>query len=153
MHFVQSRIATPEGIVVVFALGALYAFYRFWIASQSTIRANEPQALARAGVSAVAALLGGFILSALVTLPFHQSRAAFIVTGFYFAFGLYLIVRLAIVPRYFGRDGDFASYAEGSRLLRQGGTATLEIPDGRAVRGARGRSGDLSPGKRYAKQP
>ncbi len=135
MHFVQSRIATPEGIVVVFALGALYAFYRFWIASQSTIRANEPQAFARAGVSAVAALLGGFILSALVTLPFHQSRAAFIVTGFYFAFGLYLIARLAIVPRYFGRDGDFASYAEGSRLLRQGGTATLEIPDGRSVRG------------------
>ncbi|HET7814271.1 MAG TPA: glycosyltransferase family 39 protein, partial [Candidatus Baltobacteraceae bacterium] len=38
MHFVQSRIATPEGIVVVFALGTLYAFYRFWIASQSVVR-------------------------------------------------------------------------------------------------------------------
>jgi len=135
MHFVQSRIATPEGIVVVFALGALYAFYRFWIASQSTIRPHEPQTLARTGASALGALLGGFILSALLTLPFHQSRAALVVTGFYFAFGLYLILRLAILPRYFGRAGEFASYAEGSRLLRQAGTAALETPDGRIVRG------------------
>ena len=135
MHFVQSRIATPEGIVVVFALGALYAFYRFWIASQSTIRANEPQTFSRAGISAAAALIGGFALGALVTLPFHQSRAALVVTGFYFAFGLYLILRLVIVPRFFGSAGEFASYAEGARLLRQAGTATLETPDGRVVRG------------------
>ena len=32
MHFVQSRIATPEGFVVFFATLATYAFYRFWIA-------------------------------------------------------------------------------------------------------------------------
>jgi dolichyl-phosphate-mannose-protein mannosyltransferase len=31
MHFVQSRIATPEGIVVFFSLCALYALYRFWV--------------------------------------------------------------------------------------------------------------------------
>jgi dolichyl-phosphate-mannose-protein mannosyltransferase len=31
MHFVQSRIATPEGIVVFFSLCALYAIYRLWI--------------------------------------------------------------------------------------------------------------------------
>lgn len=31
MHFVQSRIATPEGIVVFFSLSALYALYRFWV--------------------------------------------------------------------------------------------------------------------------
>ena len=135
MHFVQSRIATPEGIVVVFALGALYAFYRFWIASQSTLRAFEPQTLSRAGVSALAALAGGFVLSAIATLPFHQSRAAFFVTGFYLACGLYLLLRLAIVPRFFGRTGEFGSYAEGSRLLRQSGSATLETPDGQAVRG------------------
>ena len=34
MHFVQSRIATPEGFVVFFATLATYAFYRFWISSQ-----------------------------------------------------------------------------------------------------------------------
>ncbi|HEX5273767.1 MAG TPA: glycosyltransferase family 39 protein [Candidatus Rubrimentiphilum sp.] len=135
MHFVQSRIATPEGIVVVFALGTLYAFYRFWIASQSTLRAYEPGTLARAGISALAALAGGFILGALVTLPFHQSRAAFVVTGFYLAFGLYLLLRLAIVPRLLGRSGEFGSYAEGSRLYRQSGALTLETPDGRTVRG------------------
>lgn len=32
MHFVQSRIATPEGFVIVFSTLATYAFYRFWIA-------------------------------------------------------------------------------------------------------------------------
>ncbi|HET9393427.1 MAG TPA: phospholipid carrier-dependent glycosyltransferase [Candidatus Rubrimentiphilum sp.] len=135
MHFVQSRIATPEGIVVVFALGSLYAFYRYWIASQSTVRAYEPRTFRRAGISIAAALIAGYILGALVTVPFHQSTAAFVVAGLYFAFGLYLLLRLAIVPRMFGRDGEFASYAEGSRLLRQGGVATLEIPDGRIVRG------------------
>ena len=34
MHFVQSRIATPEGFVVFFATLAVYAFYRFLISSQ-----------------------------------------------------------------------------------------------------------------------
>lgn len=33
MHFVQSRIATPEGFVVFFSTGATYALYRFWLAS------------------------------------------------------------------------------------------------------------------------
>ncbi len=38
MHFVQSRIATPEGFVVFFATLAVYAFYRFWISSQIGLR-------------------------------------------------------------------------------------------------------------------
>ena len=40
MHFVQSRIATPEGFVVFFATLAVYAFYRFWINSQVGERAH-----------------------------------------------------------------------------------------------------------------
>jgi dolichyl-phosphate-mannose--protein O-mannosyl transferase len=40
MHFVQSRIATPEGIVIFFSLGAAYTFYRFW----STPKANREAA-------------------------------------------------------------------------------------------------------------
>jgi dolichyl-phosphate-mannose--protein O-mannosyl transferase len=31
MHFVQSRIATPEGIVVFFSLCGLYSLYRYWV--------------------------------------------------------------------------------------------------------------------------
>ncbi|HEY5340053.1 MAG TPA: phospholipid carrier-dependent glycosyltransferase [Candidatus Aquilonibacter sp.] len=30
MHYVQSRIATPEAFVVVFSIGTLYAFCRYW---------------------------------------------------------------------------------------------------------------------------
>lgn len=135
MHFVQSRIATPEGIVVVFALGALYAFYRYWIASQSTLRAYEPHTIRRAAVSAGAALLLGYILGILATVPFHQSKAALVVTGLYFSFGLYLLFRLVIVPRYFGIEGDVASYAEGSQFFRRGKGGTLELPDGRTVTG------------------
>ncbi len=30
MHFVQSRIATPEGIVICFSLATAYALFRFW---------------------------------------------------------------------------------------------------------------------------
>lgn len=135
MHFVQSRIATPEGIVVVFALGALYAFYRFWIASQSTIRSLEPQAFTRAGLSAVAALVLGFVLGALVTMPFHQSKAAFIVFSLYIACGLYLLLRLAVVPRFFGRSGEFVTYPEGSRLVREADGTIFETPDARSVRG------------------
>jgi len=34
MHFVQSRIATPEGIVIFFSLAAAYWLYRFWTTPQ-----------------------------------------------------------------------------------------------------------------------
>ena len=135
MHFVQSRIATPEGIVVVFALGTLYAFYRYWIASQSTVRPYEPHTIRRAAYSALAALVAGYILSAVVTVPFHQSRAAFVVTGLYLASGLYLLFRLVVVPKFMKAEGEFASYAEGSRLIKRAGASELETPDGRIVRG------------------
>ena len=41
MHFVQSRIATPEGFVVFFATLAVYAFYRFWMARKSASAATS----------------------------------------------------------------------------------------------------------------
>jgi Gpi18-like mannosyltransferase len=134
MHFVQSRIATPEGIVVVFSIGTLYAFYRYWIASESTVRRYEPGTLARAGVSAVGALLLGVVSAAIVNRFAGGSTASLVVGTLYFASGWYLVMRLWVVPRFMRATGDFATYAEGSVLLRSGGQSVLTPPDGRAVK-------------------
>ncbi|HLI95458.1 MAG TPA: glycosyltransferase family 39 protein [Candidatus Baltobacteraceae bacterium] len=132
MHFVQSRIATPEGIVVVFSLGALYAFYRFWIASQSTVRAFEPRTLLRAGASLGGAIVLGAISGGLADYfgnPPHQAdTAGFIVSSIYFSSGWYLLLRLVVVPRLLGRNGELITYAEGTRALRSGGAVEVEPP-------------------------
>lgn len=133
MHFVQSRIATPEGIVVVFSLGTLYAFYRYWIASQSTVRPYEPGTVARAGLSAAGALVLGFACAALTNWKGHGSTASLVVFTLYYACGWYLAIRLWIVPRFMGPSGELATYAEGSRLYRQGANFILETPDGGVV--------------------
>ncbi|MBV9271132.1 MAG: glycosyltransferase family 39 protein [Candidatus Eremiobacteraeota bacterium] len=131
MHFVQSRIATPEGIVVVFSLGALYAFYRFWIASQSTQRLNETSRRPmRIGISAAVAIAAGFVLSAILNVPTHQSSGALIVAGTYFAFGFYLLMRVVVMPRVFPSDEQFASYPEGTIVVRNGDRVWLRTPDG-----------------------
>jgi dolichyl-phosphate-mannose--protein O-mannosyl transferase/Gpi18-like mannosyltransferase len=134
MHFVQSRIATPEGIVVVFSLGTLYAFYRYWIASQSTLRRFEPETLRRAGISLAGAVVLGLVCGALTNWLGQGSHASFIVVSLYYAFGWYLVMRLLVVPKLLGTSGEFASYAEGSRLLRDANKAVLQTPDGRAVK-------------------
>jgi dolichyl-phosphate-mannose--protein O-mannosyl transferase len=133
MHFVQSRIATPEGIVIVFSLGTLYAFYRYWIASQSTVRKNEPGPLKRAVISLIGAIVLGFGLSALTNSLGHGSFASLIVFTVYYASGCYLVLRRWVVPRFMRPDGDIASYAEGTRVYRQGAQFVLETPDGGAI--------------------
>ena len=134
MHFVQSRIATPEGIVVVFALGALYAFYRYWIASQSVVRAYEPQTLLRAGISFGAAVVLGFITSALLNWIAVGSTASVITFGVLFTSGWYLVMRLYVVPKYvLPAQGEHVSYPEGTQLFRGTGTARMVTPDGRIV--------------------
>ncbi len=61
MHFVQSRIATPEGFVVFFATLAVYAFYRFWISSQvGAARARRRCPRGVRGSAPVAALVAGW---------------------------------------------------------------------------------------------
>lgn len=122
MHFVQSRIATPEGIVVVFSLGTLYAFYRYWIASQSVVRRYEPEPLRRMLVCAAGALVLGAACGGLTNHfgnPPHQAgRAGFIVATLYFALGWYLTLRLWIIPRFvFPAQGEFATFAEGSMVV------------------------------------
>ncbi len=104
MHFVQSRIGTPEGIVIFFSLAALYAFYRYWEAAQADVRAPEHASAAREiGVAAFTALALGFGTSLLlVRAVFHQSTAATVVCGVYGALGIYLAMRRLVLPRLFG---------------------------------------------------
>jgi Gpi18-like mannosyltransferase/predicted membrane-bound dolichyl-phosphate-mannose-protein mannosyltransferase len=133
MHFVQSRIATPEGIVIVFSLGTLYAFYRYWIASQSTVRKFEPNTLKRAGIALAGAIVLGIALSAITNALGHGSHASFIVFSVYFTSGCYLALRRWVVPLLMKPDGELATYAEGSRMYRNGAQFVLETPDGGVV--------------------
>jgi dolichyl-phosphate-mannose--protein O-mannosyl transferase len=134
MHFVQSRIATPEGIVIVFSLGTLYAFYRYWIASQSSLRRYEPRTLLRVFISAGGALLLGFASGAIANAVSGGNGASFVVASLYFASGWYLVMRLWLVPRLLPPEGELATYAEGARMTRMQGQGTLETPDGRLVK-------------------
>lgn len=121
-HYVQSRIATPEITVAFFSLLTLYAFYRFWIASQVRVapllaRASwPPYAAAFAGVAVLAAVFASAVAHG-------QGRAAWIVAFLYAASGLYVAAR-ALVPRLL-RSQHVVSYAEGSRVA--GGV--LRTPD------------------------
>jgi dolichyl-phosphate-mannose--protein O-mannosyl transferase len=133
MHFVQSRIATPEGFVVFFSLAAVYAFYRFWICEQVSVRAHADDGLnGRVLIAAGASvILGGLLGYAIVSAWFHQSTAATAVAAFYFACGIYLLLRLAVLPRMFGGDNEEIGYAEGSYAIRKpNGAIALHTADG-----------------------
>jgi Gpi18-like mannosyltransferase len=125
-HFVQSRIATPEITVAFFSLLTLYAFYRFWIASQVRVAprftpgAWRPHALALAAGLAVAGIFSASIASG-------QDLASHVVAFLYAGSGAYLAVRL-LVPR-FTKAPPLVSYAEGSYVT--GGV--LRTADGGAV--------------------
>jgi len=100
-HYVQSRIATPEIIVAFFSLLTLYAFYRFWMASQMRVAPEfgiDLGALVRSegvGVIAVTALALG-----LTALFGHAwSSAAQVVFFLYVETGGYLAVRM-LAPRF-----------------------------------------------------
>lgn len=114
MHFVQSRIATPEGLVVVFATLAVYAFYRFWIASQTANRVYVPVSPLILGSSALASLVGGIGLMLAFSAYYHFDFATSIIVSAYFACGLYLLARYVVLPRFFGTDKRELSFPEGS---------------------------------------
>jgi Gpi18-like mannosyltransferase len=125
-HYVQSRIATPEITVAFFSLLTLYAFYRFWIASQVRVAPQfgfDVRNLVRSewlGVVVVTALALG--VTALVGHTW--TTAARVVLFLYVDIGGYLAVRM-LGPRF--RDArPLVSYAEGSRLL----DGTLKTFDG-----------------------
>jgi dolichyl-phosphate-mannose--protein O-mannosyl transferase len=133
MHFVQSRIATPEGFVVFFATLAVYAFYRFWISSQVGERAHVDVPwwgfAAGAGVSLLAGLMVAFIGHRL----WGFGRASSVVTTMYVACGIYLLVRYVIFVRLFGDARRELSYAEGSYALRDDRGTSVFAADGGTI--------------------
>lgn len=97
MHFVQSRIATPEGFVVVFALATLYAFLRYWEAVQADASVPAKRNLQRAIAAVISIVLGA--LTILARFP-HEIIAAKIVGVLIASAGFYLLYRLVIEPRF-----------------------------------------------------
>jgi Gpi18-like mannosyltransferase len=148
MHFVQSRIATPEGFVVFFATLAVYAFYRFWINSQVGERAHV--AIPRWGFAAGAAgsLLAGLAAATIGRALWGFDKAATVVVALYVASGIYLIVRYVLFVRPFGDGRRELSYGEGSYALRDASGTSVFAADGGTI-DSRGKiaRGDISQGK------
>ncbi|MFN2529185.1 MAG: phospholipid carrier-dependent glycosyltransferase [Candidatus Baltobacteraceae bacterium] len=66
MHFVQSRIATPESFVGFFSLATVYAFYRYWQASAEAQDRPAGAGLARTRwIAAALALACGALFAVL----------------------------------------------------------------------------------------
>ncbi|MEO6912788.1 MAG: hypothetical protein ABI182_02040, partial [Candidatus Baltobacteraceae bacterium] len=145
MHFVQSRISTPEGFVVFFSLAAMYAFYRFWIASQVQVRPKLGASGLRLTLAGTIVALGISIAAAFGLFQ-TDTVLAKAIAAIYFWLGLYLVLRLIIVPRIAPSGVDFISYPEGAYALRTGGKIEIHAPDGGVVDSARKApaAGDLS---------
>lgn len=150
MHFVQSRIATPESFVGFFALATLYTFYRYWIASQvRTAQEVEGTQLRNRIIGTVACFALALIA---VTLRFPtESPAAKIVATIYLFAGLYLLLRGVILPRFFGRGRAFTSYPDGTAVKSGAEGLILSAPDGGRLDSQKGPvAGDLSANLRGA---
>ncbi|HKU80553.1 MAG TPA: phospholipid carrier-dependent glycosyltransferase [Candidatus Tumulicola sp.] len=134
MHFVQSRIATPEGFVIFFATLAVYAFYRFWISSQVGERPHldVPEwAFVTGGASALAA---GFVLAWVARAIWKFDTASTVLATLYIACGCYLLVRYVVFPRTFGDGRRELTFPEGATALRDAAGATmLAAPDGGTI--------------------
>lgn len=133
MHFVQSRIATPEGFVVFFATLAVYAFYRFLISSQVGERqhVDVPPWGVPAGIAV--AFLAGQGVASVFRIALHFDMATTLVTGCYFGSGIYLLIRYVLFPRYFGNGRRELSFGEGSYALRDGAATILYAADGGTI--------------------
>ncbi len=135
-HYVQSRIATPEITVAFFALLTLYAFYRFWLASQVRVAPLFGQAGLRPQLAVFGAgLVVAAIFSAIVASG--QDFLAHAIAFGYAALGAYLVARL-VVPR-FTKPPQVTSYPEGSRIT---GTKLVTLDGGIVPFGA----GQIVPG-------
>ena len=128
-HYVQSRIATPEITVAFFSLLTLYAFYRFWLASQ--VRVAAQFVLQRLGPQ-LGVFGGGLLVAAAFSawVGAGQGAEAHVVAFLYLACGAYLVARLA-APRFLGLP-PVTSYAEGTRVV---GGALLTLDGGRVPLG------------------
>ena len=140
MHFVQSRIGTPEGFVVFFATLAVYAFYRFWISSQVGKREHVAVPWWGFALGAIACILAGLVVVGTgrtlwginPAQPILALQTVAVVT-LYVASGCYLLVRYAGFPRLFGDRRRELSYAEGSYALKKGDAVELFASDGGTI--------------------
>ncbi|HEX3670528.1 MAG TPA: phospholipid carrier-dependent glycosyltransferase [Candidatus Cybelea sp.] len=133
MHFVQSRIATPEGFVVFFATLAVYAFYRFWISSQVGERAYVATPLAAILAGAGASLIAGAVIGQILRVGFAVDAASTTVTTLYLACACYLLVRFLAFPRMFADGRRELTFAEGSYSLGGGGGTLVYAADGGTI--------------------
>jgi dolichyl-phosphate-mannose--protein O-mannosyl transferase/Gpi18-like mannosyltransferase len=137
-HYVQSRIATPEITVAFFSLLTLYAFYRFWIASQVRVAPQLGPVISRVALTEGVGIVAATALALAVALfaGHGQTTAAKIVLFLYVELGAYIAVRL-LAP-FFRRARALVSYAEGSTWS----DGTLTTFDGGSVA-----KGGVSPGE------
>jgi predicted membrane-bound dolichyl-phosphate-mannose-protein mannosyltransferase len=136
-HYVQSRIATPEITVAFFAVLTLYAFYRFWIASEVRVALlDRPLLRAESYLMSVAMIAAFGVTAALLR---GQSLAAHVVIFGYLLCGAYAAIRL-IAPRFL-KAAATASYADGARVT----AGALRTLDGGIVPAAAG--GELVAGE------
>jgi len=140
MHFVQSRIATPEGIVVVFSLAAVYAFYRFWIASQVEMRQHTVVPRLALAIGVAASLASGAIVVGAWDLiwmrlpaPGRLDAASSVIVVLYVAAGVYLALRYLFFPRWYSDGATEYTFPDGSYALVEGASRTLFTPDGGRV--------------------
>jgi len=141
MHFVQSRIATPESFVGLFALATLYTFYRYWLASQ--VRRADDVVVPRAVLVRVVGTTLCFLLAlGLNYLLFHTqafTRYAFFHDGsslaqmvavLYLFAGLYLLFRGVVLRLFAGSASSFVSYPDGTKIRLADGAVAVETADG-----------------------
>ncbi len=133
MHFVQSRIATPEGFVVFFATLAVYAFYRFWISSQVGERAHVAVPSWGFVAGAGGALIVGAVIGQACRHFWGFDAASTTIVTLYVACLCYLVARFVAFPRQFGDGRRELTYAEGSYALRNGSATMLFAADGGTI--------------------
>lgn len=131
MHFVQSRIATPEGLVIFFALFAAYAFYRFWIASQVEERPHVTVPAWGFAAAVGASVLGGIAVVAVWKAMWPPLEAlSMTIVALYVALGLYLLFRYVLFVTFFGDGRRELTFAEGSHAIADPANVVVYAADG-----------------------
>ncbi|HEY6325029.1 MAG TPA: phospholipid carrier-dependent glycosyltransferase [Candidatus Cybelea sp.] len=133
MHFVQSRIATPEGFVIFFATLAVYAFYRFWISSQVGDRRHVEVPWWGFAGGAAAALAAGLAIGQICRIAWGFDASSSTIVTLYVGCICYLVIRYVAFPRRFGDGRQELTFAEGSYALRGAGGNALFAADGGTI--------------------